>query len=468
MNEFKIHFLFKLKLVDETTMPNNTLNFLSLNMTVTGSSDSGWSGGGWAPWNRSDKEETILFILSIFAMISSIISIYLTIQFFHSFRDKSRSSDMFTYFKLTMTICCMLNLIATLASSTYIIWVTNTEIPVFYALHDSHYMRTITTLSWHLSKVFIFYIFNGRLYYSFANSLYSYPKSLFIGLDIFVPLLLIISLSISLPYAYLPDLTPDQRQKQGIGYNVFRITFIILTLWLLLLFNKRLFQLFAFTQKVQPTVEMIDSSSNINKETNTTVTTDLEVQTDLEIVNKPPQSPSHDSQPSQPSPSSPSGSNFESVGDDKCDIAQTSKLSLSSVSRRTIDIGDDGKERKENFFMEILIKNSILWIIVCFANVITGTIYHFGLNFWFVFNEKGIPNEVSLAFPLLIQGIDSWVNTLCIFLSCSFGAVFYDIICKCRKPPKCGGKLQKATNGNIKGCHGCCKSFCNRCAQRYS
>ena len=103
-------------------------------------------------------------------------------------------------------------------------------------LHQSFLLRLITTCLWYLQKIGLFYIFNGRLYYGFLTSGYSYSKIIFWSLNILTPIIALSTLFIG----YYAVINYMNEAIISFGFQSFRVWWIFISLLFIILFNIRL------------------------------------------------------------------------------------------------------------------------------------------------------------------------------------------------------------------------------------
>ena len=157
------------------------------------------------------------------------------------------SEQVITYFKCCIMFTLIFGIIATCFSAAYCItqhvdpynWFVHG--PEWW-LHQSFIFRLITTCSWYLQKIGLFFIFNGRLYYGFCQSNYAVPKYVLISLNILTPTIAITSLFVGY-YAVINFLSPD---LISFCFQSFRIWWIIMSVVFMVLFNVRLLSVCIF------------------------------------------------------------------------------------------------------------------------------------------------------------------------------------------------------------------------------
>ncbi len=132
------------------------------------------------------------------------------------------------------------NTLCSLTVFSYYLWLTIDPIPpnTSYFMHTSHHLRIVITVLWYIAKCFIFFIYNGRLYFSFKKVKYRTPRNLFVSLNVF----LITITPICLLLGFIGIFVWENGALQWIGFNLYRIIYISLLLWLSYLFTKRIFR----------------------------------------------------------------------------------------------------------------------------------------------------------------------------------------------------------------------------------
>eukprot|EP01084_Bolivina_argentea_P216193 367318_1 len=182
--------------------------------------------------NINSTNVTILLTIScILSLLSITIGIIYFVQVY--------GFQTFKYFRYNTTAVVICNTLCALLVSAYFLWLIVDSIPpnTAYFMHPSHHLRVVITVLWYIAKCFIFFIYNGRLYYSFKNVKFRTPRKLFISLNVF----LISITPICLLLGFIGIFVWENGALQWIGFNLYRITYISLLLWLSYLFTKRIF-----------------------------------------------------------------------------------------------------------------------------------------------------------------------------------------------------------------------------------
>lgn len=105
---------------------------------------------------------------------------------------------------------------------------------------DLNYEHMSSTITWFISKCSLILFFNGRLYYTFTNSLYHVHKYIFMFINIITILVACLSLFIGYIYALIIKNNNYHYIYAECMFQSFRIVFLLLTLSILYMFTTRL------------------------------------------------------------------------------------------------------------------------------------------------------------------------------------------------------------------------------------
>eukprot|EP01084_Bolivina_argentea_P173056 299729_1 len=295
----------------------------------------------------------ILVTACVFSSITSIFIIGLSAMLIHGLLTGNHGIQRF--FKMTMILCGIANmLLCFLITSVYIFTLTNNTYEEWF--------NSLVAFLWIVNKTSLFYMFHGKLYFSFIGSAFTYKTIYYKSINIFFAV--IVSVSV-LYFYYFVFADTDNFQTRSYGFLLFLFIHSLLTIFVLIQFNQRLFKL----SVLQQTADKIE----IKKTAELGHTGKLET--------------------------------------------QSTDLSHSSIDTKTSFTQSD-------VFMELLIKNSLLWFIIIICNFINGTT-------WIVALSVSSNTLSVVLIGYMTTSIDAYLNTLCMLLSCPICTQHYGILCKC-------------------------------------
>eukprot|EP01084_Bolivina_argentea_P064590 117777_1 len=354
----------------------------------------------------------LLFILLSMSGIFTFLSILMTIIYlFSGFKEQiSKRNVVATYFLFNSLSTKIFNLLISLSVLSYFIC-------LILDIKLKHLSINIITSLWYICNCFPFFIYNGRLFYSFKRVKYRISQKLFISLNSLVVIVTpicvlfeIIPCMISTKHAKLWDLV------QFILFNFYGIIYILLLLWLSYLFKLRIFDFIASKARLAEI-----STFNLRKYRR------------LIRVN------TYDSL-----------ENFDRLGLD--DIPSTSSRSENG------SILDELNEI--SIYLNMVIKSSVLllFVICCKISVIICILLH-TLKF---------KCETSNSICILLLSVDCFIQTLCVFLVFSFSERYYICICglTCADHNNANDS-NMSINDEYEGCHRLCYGFCVKCGTAY-
>ena len=187
--------------------------------------------------------------LVISIIISSILAVScVTITVFVMWRLWKYSEEVIRYFKCCIIFTLIFGVLATCFTVAFCInqlvspynWFIHG--PKWWA-HQSFILRLITTVTWYLQKIGLFYIFNGRLYYGFCQSKYAVPKCVLISLNIATPTIALTGLFVGY-YSYINYLSED---LISFCFQSFRVWWSLMSVVFMVLFNVRLLSVCTYT-----------------------------------------------------------------------------------------------------------------------------------------------------------------------------------------------------------------------------
>eukprot|EP01083_Nonionella_stella_P232391 819869_1 len=120
----------------------------------------------------------------LLTMIAIILTVWGSIKSLQSTKNSTNSRTK--YFQFNALLSNLFNSVSCICVSIYFLWLTLIPFNDFFLAHESIRLRIATTASWYTSKIFLFLIFNGRLFYAFRNSKYRSNHLLFKSLNIFI------------------------------------------------------------------------------------------------------------------------------------------------------------------------------------------------------------------------------------------------------------------------------------------
>eukprot|EP01083_Nonionella_stella_P117115 348608_1 len=374
-----------------------------------------------------DANDTLPLLVISLAMTIAVITLSLWggIQSFYYTQSNPQSNTQ--YFQFNAVFSNLFNSISCFCVSIYLVWLTvyPLEDTDFFLTHGSIRMRIATTVCWYLGKIFLFLIFNGRLYYAFRNSKYRSNYVLFKSLNVFV----IIHAIISLIVGYLGVLTLRNEIVANIGFNTFHIDLTILLFYLSFQFNRRMFHL--STTRVK--IEMSRSHGDPNEHSEYSSFTGAQTRTDV------PENGHH---------IAPIEEEDEGAYEEEEDEVQlttknayTAVKSQSNKPRRDVverenhrDESGNKSYRRRVFregsivnnreFLRIVTRSSLLLTIIIpfmISISLTWTIHRFALN----------TTHYSMCWALLVMALDCFVNVICVLLLFKYADPMYNALCKC-------------------------------------
>ena len=349
-------------------------------------------------------ERQSLIAICTLTIILSVISAAGLIKMVHGLFKKNQKITK--YFKITMICCGATNLLICLV-------ITAANIDALMAPKSQNVSDISLHLAggflWLITKTSLFFMFHGKLYWPFVGSLFEY-KRLYFRIFNAAFLMVVLFCIIYTFYSRITDNMP--LSSKGFGFNIFRLVNAIFTILLLIVLNQRLYKLSAMEQTA--------SSSNLELQITPNLNSICEYQTEAKVKEEE-----------------------ESVNE----VSSTTR-DVSTVDILTIMPSDYASNKsfvERDVFMDLLIKNSLLWFIIILSSIVNGLVWIIAVN---VFGNKVI--VVSIC--SLTTAIDSTLDTLCILLSCPICSDHYNKLCKCN-------------DNNGDGCHQCCGSLCVRCVE---
>eukprot|EP01083_Nonionella_stella_P062666 162938_1 len=121
--------------------------------------------------NVTQIQLRVMLVISLLMTIAAItISLLSTIK---SLMLTSKVADPSPkYRQFNAIFANLFNCQSCICVSIYFIWLTvePLEDEEFFLTHTSSRLRVATTVSWYNCKIFLFLIFNGRLYYAFSKT----------------------------------------------------------------------------------------------------------------------------------------------------------------------------------------------------------------------------------------------------------------------------------------------------------
>eukprot|EP01083_Nonionella_stella_P026051 71725_1 len=304
----------------------------------------------------------IEIIASLISIIMTLITSFITIMLVMHFKN-----DQKFYFKITSVAASMCNIFCAAFVSVYSIWIIfqHNQQRLFFII-----VRALPTVFWFTGKIALIWLYNGRLYYTFKGGVYESSHCVFILIN--VSFTLTVSTLIVLGYygIYLDILV------FSMGFEVTRAIYFVLTLYLVLMFCKKMS---LFQRKSYDAIGQI------------------EAETDLDI--------SDDSTHSNPN--------------NEGDTSSTPQLN------KCINVQS---EQELQFFMKTTTKYAVL--VLCSS--ISACLVQFC---WSLYDFLVPQNYLGLLLPLTMFSVDSLINTICIYLLFQFGHAVYAR--RCRKCDTC-------------------------------
>ena len=412
--------------------------------------------------------ETEAIILLSASLIIFTLCIIIAIVYLYEYLCGDHKDDMQklkAYFKWSTITTIILSTCCAGFVTAYYIWIIIDPLAVdlLYFFHESHTLRIVITVFWYASKMFPFLIYNGRLRYAFKTGRYGTSKILFTTLNIII--LILTPVSLFLGYAGV-FIWPNP-YLEWIGFNVYRITYIILLLVLSWLFNKRMYVIIIKQTKLsdieledigtnkrkphklishtadddedQSSRDNIDNKQQNNHREKSRVSSktadndnDLSAQTRPNLMDSP--SPNRNSSPNStetveleveasPNPNTKSNSNKKSDADmntnddeDQAIVTQSTTTQLSNMDK------DEISEIME--YLNVVVKSSLLLTYMIISKIGVMLI-------WFLHNYNYNSNHLTLCVGFLLMGFDSFVDQLCVVLLYKYSSKYYNILCGC-------------------------------------
>eukprot|EP01084_Bolivina_argentea_P193917 332670_1 len=367
--------------------------------------------------NITDKQAIPLVIPSvIMALTAVILSIWGLIQSFAYANNNPQANTR--YFQINAMLANLFNCVSCICVSTYLMWLscyplTDSD---FFLTHESIRLRVATTASWYIGKIFLFLIFNGRLFYAFRNSKYRSNHLLFKSLNIFIILHAIFSLIIG----YVGVMILHNEIIANIGFNTFHVNLAILLFYLSIQFNRRMFSLATIKVKIELSRSHGDPEEIIEFSSITKTEQSITCDTQLYVSNE-----------------NDNGYNNEDYVDNNGYNNQINRLKSTSHENSANESGN--KRENKGFKRRIFRQNSVVsnrefLRIVTRSSLLLTIIIPFMISIsitWtlhrFVFNTT----HITMCIALLVMCIDSFVDVICVLLLFKYSDAGYNAFCKC-------------------------------------
>eukprot|EP00485_Elphidium_margaritaceum_P019516 CAMPEP_0202728412 /NCGR_PEP_ID=MMETSP1385-20130828/185613_1 /ASSEMBLY_ACC=CAM_ASM_000861 /TAXON_ID=933848 /ORGANISM="Elphidium margaritaceum" /LENGTH=417 /DNA_ID=CAMNT_0049394659 /DNA_START=85 /DNA_END=1335 /DNA_ORIENTATION=- len=229
------------------------------------STTEGWSESESSYFVDSEAGLIISCVLSaIILVLTLILASYILVQL------RVKRSQLSLYFKFWVSFAVVSGVLDVASILSFCVseyvdpydWFKHGE---KWWLHLSFILRGLCSMFYYFQKIGLFFIFNGRLYYSFKGSVYALNKCVFQSLNTLTTAIALISLFIAY-YGLIAGLSPI---LFGTAFQVFRVWWAVMGFLFLILFNRRIFHLFQQSQSV----EMMKSSQSSIRSADITSTT---------------------------------------------------------------------------------------------------------------------------------------------------------------------------------------------------
>ena len=464
-----------------------------------------FSGNATLPWSGIFLAISLIFLLvTMYFAISYAISLTRSKEDDRESMDsRDRSSSMSsktenerkqTYFNINSLLLTIFCLLCNLSVSIYFMWIIIDPIGSneFYFFHSSNQMRIYITVSSYLSKISIFLIYHGRIYYVFQRSIYKYKitSNNFILINALVAVLSIVSLIIGYAgiFLYYND------AMQWIGFNGFRLSYIVCLCILAIMFNKRLLRLLASSAQ-KNSYKSVENhlDSIINRGKNDNDNSNKSTNNENSIV--------HNNNLGSRSVTHTTDATNQVIDNEKDKIVVTTATTVivklevgggdTNVDKRTCDeiqiVGDqdgtdkiqrknkqtDQKTRKKKIeidersvFLDIVTRGSVLLTFTIITMMIICLMWLLQIYIW---NNS----HLGMCIALLSMSLDATVNNISVLWLFKSSDYYYFLFCKCQKI-RIGSEnhdenMHNSNNNNKKqsmGCHYCYKSLCLKIATK--
>eukprot|EP01083_Nonionella_stella_P060864 158714_1 len=355
---------------------------------------------------------SISIILFVFALIPGF-------AYFIAYSFGGEIRKLQAYFTYNTILTIVFNILCATFVMIYFIWlwIDPLQSDEMYWTHEANVLRIILTVLFTIGKMFPFFIYNGRLRYVFQIGKYGTSKSLFRVLNAIVILLTPLSLTLG----YCGVFVYPNDTLEWLGFNGYRIVYIMLLLLLSWLFNKRIIIML---------IEQARLAHTCISKIRLTPKQSSSLRGRQKLI-------SHTEEESQ-----------DSDGEEK-ELAVTSPT-----------LALDEQERVQFMeFLNIVTKSSVLLSFMIVSKIVVMTA-------WFTHNYVFGHAHQSLCIGFLCMSLDCVVDEICILLLYKHSERFYALLCACSKEGDLtDGTLHKKCKC---GAHSCFSRCCARFAACYS
>eukprot|EP01083_Nonionella_stella_P060863 158711_1 len=324
--------------------------------------------------------------------------------YFIAYSSDEQIRKLQAYFTYNTILTVVFNVSCPACVMIYFIWllIDPLQPDEMYWMHQTNVLRIILTVIFTTGKMFPFFIYNGRLRYAFKSGKYRTSKTLFRVLNALVILLTPLSLTLG----YLGIFVYPNATLEWLGFNGYRIVYIILLLLLSWLFTKRMVIIWIEQTRLARTC-ISKTSVSLNASNQKLVSHTEE----------------HDE------------------GSDRMDNGHNTTL--------------DEEERVQLMeHLNVVTKSSLLLSFMIVSKVVL-------MSAWFTHTYVFEHSHRSLCIGFVWMSFDCVVDEICILLLFKYSQRFYALLCACSKERDLtDGTLHKKCKCGAHSCYStCCAGF---------
>eukprot|EP01083_Nonionella_stella_P006390 18539_1 len=174
-------------------------------------------------------------ILSSLLSVASVLIAIVVIYRINQVKEHKTKAAAEQYVARTSQVAVVCNILCCLSVLMYCIWI------VFDDQHDLQWfiaLRSATTVCWFVAKISLIWLHNGRLYYAFIHSAFQVSEALFISINVIIA----VAAPLCLVLGYV-GVWNGLFWMISLGFEGFRFIYLVLTCFILIMFNNRLFAL---------------------------------------------------------------------------------------------------------------------------------------------------------------------------------------------------------------------------------